>query len=97
MKRPSVNFLIDCFGFVLLAGLVLTGVILKWVLPPGTGGNRGGRGGGEVKEYLSLTRHEWGHVHFWLSVLFVVIIVVHLIYHYKWIKAYIKSRWSGGA
>ena len=96
MKRPSVNFLIDCFGFVLLCGLVYTGAILKWVLPPGTGGYHGGRGG-EVKEYLSLTRHQWGDIHFWISIAFVLLMVFHLLLHYRWIKGYIKSRWLGKA
>lgn len=92
MKRPSVNFLIDCLSFVLLAGLVFTGIILKWILPPGMGGYRGGRGG-EAPDFFALTRHEWGDVHFWISIGFFVLMVVHLIIHYKWIKAYVKSRW----
>ena len=92
MRRVTLNFLVDIFGFVVFLFLVGTGVIIKYILEPGTGGGRrGGRGGGEVETFLSLRRHEWGTVHFWGSVIFVAIVVVHILLHYKWIKAYLQN------
>ncbi len=94
MRRVTLNFLVDIFGLVVFLFLVGTGVIIKYILEPGTGGGRrGGRGGGEVETFLSLRRHEWGTVHLWFGVIFVVIIVVHIVLHYKWIKAYLQSVW----
>jgi hypothetical protein len=97
VRRVTVNFLVDIFGFVVFLFLVGTGVIIKYILEPGTGGGlRGGRGGGEVETFLSLRRHEWGTIHFWISVIFVVIVVVHILLHYKWIKAYLQNVWFAG-
>ena len=54
MKRSSLNFIIDLIGFISLVCLACTGVIIKYVLPPGSGGRgrllHGGRGGEHVKD-----------------------------------------------
>ncbi|MBM4028209.1 MAG: DUF4405 domain-containing protein [Planctomycetes bacterium] len=87
MKRTTWNFMIDSLAFVDLLLLTGTGAILKWVLPPGSGGGhgqgfRGGRGlgpgGGQVRQLLGLGRHEWGDVHFLLAALFVLLILAHV-------------------
>ena len=99
MKRTTLNFIVDLAAFLDLLGLAFTGFIMKYILPPGTGGRgrilRGGRGAGdlgeEIKELWSMTRHEWGDIHFYLAVLFATLMVVHIILHWGWIKAYFKS------
>ncbi len=99
MKRTTLNFIIDLVAFLGLLGLAFTGFIMKYILPPGTGGRgrmlRGGRGaehvGEEIKDFWSMTRHEWGDVHFYLAVLFAILMVVHIILHWGWIKSYFKS------
>lgn len=95
LKRGTVNFIVDLVGFVDLLGLALTGYIMKYVLPPGSGGRgfRGGRGAAEeqVRELWDMSRHEWGTVHFYLAILFVFLMVVHIILHWDWIKSYFKS------
>jgi hypothetical protein len=96
VRRVTIKFLIDFSGFVLLSCIVGTGVIIKYILKPGSGGGwRGGRGGGNIETFLSLRRHEWGSVHFWLALIFVVIIVIHILLHYEWIKIYLQSIFSG--
>ena len=93
LKRGTVNFIVDLVGFVDLLGLALTGYIMKYVLPPGSGGRgfRGGRGGAQMKELWSMTRHEWGRIHFYLALLFVTLMLVHIILHWNWIKTCTKS------
>jgi hypothetical protein len=93
-----VNFIVDLIAFLDLLVLAGTGVILKWVLPPGSGGGhshgqgfRGGRGPVEVKTLLGLGRHDWGDIHFHVSLLFVLLMLIHLILHWNWIKTYLKS------
>jgi len=101
MSRTTVNFVLDAVSFLNLVGLTLTGFILKYILPPGAGygrGYRGGRGGAEateeIKAFWSLGRHDWGDVHFYMAVLFVVLMIVHIVLHWRWIKCYVKSVFS---
>lgn len=97
IRRTTVNFIVDLAGFIDLLGLICTGFIIKYILPPGSGGGRGygyrgGRGAAEeVKSLLSMTRHEWGNIHFYMSVVFITLMLVHLILHWTWIKCYFKS------
>jgi tellurite resistance protein TehA-like permease len=101
MSRSMVNFILDLVAFLNLLCLVLTGFILKYILPPGSAGGygrgfRSGRGGEavsaeQIREFLSLGRHDWGDVHFYLALLFVVLMIIHIILHWTWIKFYMKS------
>jgi len=95
MKRSSLNFIVDLAALLNLAGLAFTGFIMKYILPPGTGGLgrrlHGGPGREHIKDFWSMTRHEWGGIHFYLAVLFVVLMVVHIVLHWSWIKNYFKS------
>jgi len=95
MKRSSLNFIVDLVSFIDLLCLAFTGFIIKFILPPGTGGRgrelHGGGGGEQIKELWSMTRHEWGDIHFYLAVAFVILMVVHIILHWGWIKNQFKS------
>ena len=95
MKRTMLNFIIDLASFIVLLGLAMTGYIIKFVLPPGTGGRgrelTSGRGREEIEQLWSMTRHEWGDIHFYLAVGFVALMVAHIILHWSWIKNYFKS------
>jgi len=95
MKRATLNFIVDLISFCNLLGLAFTGSIMKWILPPGSAGQgrgfRGGRGPGEIKYLWSMTRHEWGAIHFYLAFLFVTLMVVHIVLHWTWIKNYFMS------
>ncbi len=95
MKRSSLNFIIDLASFINLLTLICTGIIMKYILPPGSGGCgwgfRGGRGPGQIRELWSMTRHEWGNIHFYLAILFIILMTVHIILHWTWLKNYFKS------
>jgi hypothetical protein len=103
MRRTTLNFVVDLIAFVNLLLLATTGTILKWVLPPGSGGGGGGRGYGfrggrgpgsgtsHVQQLLGLGRHDWGDIHFVLALLFVLLILLHLVLHWTWIKTCARS------
>jgi len=94
MKRSSVNFIVDLVAFLDLLCLSVTGFIIKFILPPGSGGRgralHGGYGDTHIKKLLSMSRHQWGDIHLYLAVLFVVLMVVHIILHWSWIKNYLS-------
>ena len=94
MKRNLLNFIVDLGSLVDLLGLVCTGYIIRYALPPGSGGFgrqlHDGQGREQIRILWSMSRHEWGTVHCYLAIMFVVLIVVHLILHWNLIKCCFK-------
>ena len=96
MSRSSLNFVLDLVSFFVLLGLAITGFIMKYILPPGTGGtgrslHDGAGRGVQIQELWSMTRHEWGNIHFYLAVAFAALMILHIILHWSWIKCYVRS------
>jgi hypothetical protein len=103
MKRSTVNFVIDLLAFLVLLGLGFTGFIMKYVLPPGSGGRygrgfQGGRGLAEsaeqIRQFWSLGRHDWRDIHFYLAIAFIILVIIHIVLHWTWITCYVKSLFS---
>jgi hypothetical protein len=94
MKRGSVNFVVDFISLVLLTALIVTGWIIRFILPPGTGGSgrllHDGAGREHIRTLFSMSRHQWGDVHFYLAVAFIVSMIVHVVLHWDWIKSRVK-------
>lgn len=82
MKRPTLNFIIDSAAFVSCLVLLSTGLIMYFILPPGSG----------HLEIWGMNRHGWGDIHFWAAVLFILMIGIHLVLHWKWIVCKVKGR-----
>ncbi len=82
-NKGAVLFWVDLLNTLLMLLLIASGVILKWVLPPGSGGRH--RGGGQT--FATLSRHDWGELHFYISLALVVGIIAHLLLHTGWIGA----------
>ena len=95
MKRGTLNFVVVLVSFINLVFLALIGLIMRYILPPGTGGRgrvlHGGRSGEQIKHLWSMTRHQWGDIHFYLALVFVVLMALHILLHWSWIKNYFKS------
>ena len=83
MNRTITNVIIDLAAASLFVGMIVTGYILRFPLPPGT--NR-------VLTLWGFTRHQWGTVHFWISLGMLAVIVIHLGLHWKWIVTVVGKR-----
>jgi hypothetical protein len=83
MKRTTLNFWVDTLALIVLLGMIETGLILKYLLPPGSGGRHGGEGTGLT--LWGMGRHDWGEVHWWLSVALIVLMIVHVWLHWDWV------------
>jgi len=88
MKRINLNFIIDVAAFVGFVLLTTTGVLMRYILPPGSG---------RYSTIWSLDRHEWGGIHFWISVVFFSILALHLILHWRWIVNVVAGRSHEGS
>jgi hypothetical protein len=86
MRQQVLNFVIDLVTLVVMLGVSATGLLLRWILVPGS---RGGRG----LEFLGLGRRDWGDIHFWLSVALLVLVLVHVALHWTWVCALV-ARWT---
>ena len=97
MKRSLVNFIIDLISFINLIGLAFTGFVLKSPHRPGGLRHqfRGGHDGAEqISDFWSMTRLEWGSIHFYLAVAFIILMIAHIIMHWDWIKNCFKSHFG---
>ncbi len=88
MRRPTLNLLVDIVAFLGFVLLTTTGVLLRYVLPPGIG---------RFTTLFGLDRHGWGDVHFWISIVFFGTLALHLLLHWKWIASVMKGRKAEGA
>lgn len=83
MKRSTLNFIIDVVAFVGFVVLTTTGVLMRYILPPGSG---------HYSTIWSLDRHEWGGIHFWISIVFFSVLTLHLVLHWRWIVSVVTGR-----
>jgi hypothetical protein len=97
VKKVWLNFVIDAAMFFSLTGIALMGLVIKYVLPPGSGGGGRGRGGLShgAETFLGLNRHEWGSVHYSLALILLGLLVLHLLLHWSWIKCRLQALWPG--
>ena len=82
MKRSTVNFVVDVLTLLVVLMMIYTGLLLKWVLPPGSG---------HTKVLWGYARHDWGQVHFWIAVALGGLLLVHLFLHWTWICAMVAK------
>ena len=75
-------WIINVVSFILFSLLGLTGLINWLVLPKGSGA----RGG-----FLVSLRHFLVEVHEWAGLLFIVIVVVHIVLHWGYIRTNLKK------
>jgi hypothetical protein len=87
MRRSALNFVVDLVTLLAILVMIATGLIIRFVLPPGSGGHQGE--GGLV--LWSLGRHDWGDVHFWTSVAFGALLVVHVALHWSWVCTMVRG------
>lgn len=83
MRRPTVNLIVDSVAFAGFVFLTTTGVLMRYVLPPGSG---------HRTVVWGLDRHDWGAVHFWIAAVFLGVLSFHLVLHWKWILSAIRGR-----
>jgi hypothetical protein len=81
MKKWRVNYIL--FAVLLLLGLIqaISGFLLWLVIP---GGHRG-FGIGQVTGDFLWSRYTWIEIHDWTAFALVIVVIVHIIVHWKWI------------
>ncbi|MBN1379247.1 MAG: DUF4405 domain-containing protein [Gammaproteobacteria bacterium] len=81
MNRRKIIIAVDVLAFAGLVLLVSTGVLMEYLLPPGSG---------RWATIWTMDRHEWGDIHFWVACFFFAVLVVHLLLHWRFIVSRFK-------
>jgi hypothetical protein len=89
-NRTKVNLSIDLLLLIVFAALIGIGLLLKFVLISGQekwlvyGSN-------PELTFLGLDRHEWGTVHLITGIVFFVLFILHLAFHWNMIKCMFRK------
>ncbi|MGB5984307.1 MAG: DUF4405 domain-containing protein [Desulfobacterales bacterium] len=81
-NKAKAMWIVNLISFVLFGVLSLSGLINWLILPRGPDAREG---------VLISLRHLIRDVHTWTALIFILIILVHLGLHFKYIKAHLKS------
>lgn len=80
MKKSDWQFLVDTLLFLSIVSIAVIGFLMGLVVPKGPSVPE------SSKYFLGLHRHQWGNIHFYLSIAFVVFVTIHILLSWKWIK-----------
>jgi hypothetical protein len=92
MKKTDWKYLVDVLMFLFMIGIMLVGILLAFVLKEGPAVRE------SDKFFLGLHRHQWSHIHLYLSLAFAVTLVFHLLLEWSWIRGksqrLFKTAWK---
>lgn len=88
LTRPAIQLAVDVAAFAGFVLLTSTGILLRTLLPPGSG---------RRTTIFGFDRHAWGEAHFWIAMVFFAVLVVHLWLHRRWIATMLRGRPEPGS
>ena len=89
MRKATRNYIVFITMFLLALFQAVSGFVMWLVLPSGWG-YQGGRGS-VVPEVFIWERHTWINLHDWVAMALLVLLVIHLGLHWKWILYHTKK------
>jgi len=90
MKKTDWQYLVDTLLFFCIVGIAFIGFLMGLVIPKGPAAVEAS------KYFLGLHRHQWGNIHFYLSIAFVALVTIHLLLSWKWIKGKARQLFKKG-
>ena len=89
-NRTKVNFYTDLALLIAFAALIGVGFLIKFVLIPGQ--ERWLLYGQNMElTFWGLNRHEWGTIHLITGIVFFVLFILHVIFHWNMIKCMFRN------
>ena len=83
-SKPATNFVVDAFALLVFLCMLWTRFITFLVVPPPSIDEAWRLWGG--------THADWDRIEFGLTVLFTLVILLHLILHWTWITHFVRHR-----
>jgi hypothetical protein len=94
VTRQKLNIIIDIIMFVVMVALAVIGFIIKYVLLSGT--DRWAKYGRNVDlTYWGLDRHQWGFIHLICGILLLLLLVLHIVFHWNMMVCMIRRLIPG--
>lgn len=87
MRRNDWKYLLDALLFVDVTSLVAIGLILSFVVPSGQGPEGS-------KFFMGIHRHDWGDIHFFLGLLMIGLLALHVWLNWAWVLSTTKSTFG---
>ena len=84
MKKSNLIALIDISAFIGFIFVVSTGVLDALRTTAYEVAN--------LYKYFGMSRHEWGDIHFYITLIFLVILSIHLFLHWKFIRNIFRGK-----
>jgi cytochrome b561 len=81
MKKWVINYILFVLLLVICLIQAISGFLLWLVIP---GGHRG-FGLGQVTGDFIWSRFTWIEIHDWTAISLVIVVIIHIILHWKWI------------
>lgn len=92
MKKSNWQYLVDTLLFICLVCISFIGFLMGFFLAQGPTAQEAD------KYFMGLHRHQWGNIHLYISIVFSILIIIHIIFDWKWIKGkaqkLFKKRWG---
>ncbi|MCX5999482.1 MAG: DUF4405 domain-containing protein [Chloroflexi bacterium] len=92
MSKVRLLFVVAVSSFLVFLLQAISGFVLWLILPRGSNGDGVGRGGST----FVWSRQTWMDIHEWTAVALLVLLVIHIYMHWKWLlnqaKALFKTR-----
>ncbi|MFC1738827.1 DUF4405 domain-containing protein [Planctomycetota bacterium] len=82
MKKAKVNLVIDALLLLCIAAMAGIGLLMKYVLVPGYRRLEIYERNAELF-FWGLDRHEWGTVHLVIGYIFIALLVLHIVLHWR--------------
>ena len=84
MVQPKTNYIVDFLMTISFIVTAITGLIFFFFLPSGVKQ-------GSYQTFLGIIKETWSRVHNGGGILFIVLIIVHFILHWNWVKGMTKN------
>ncbi len=94
MRKWLRNYILFIIMFLLALFQGVSGFLLWLVIPGGHSGFGIGRGAQLDYSTFLWSRYTWIELHDWVAVALVVMLIIHLIRHWKWIVYTTKKAFS---
>ncbi len=84
LNRNYLNIIIDILLLIVFSAVSGIGLLIKYALPSGYAQRHQGIHS-SISQWMGMGRHEWGEIHWILSLLLLVLLILHLVLHWKMI------------